>query len=326
MANKQPKPNSAKRSQLPKERKPQTLWHRLLGKWLELLLTHVDITVYTEPQVMSEPPKVDILLLRRHSPVWTTAQMHLLPDGVRDSMASHILIEFKFTESLNRARFQQALGYDYFYRQSQKVAESIIQTFIFTALTPRLTFLEEYGYQVTTHPGVYQSVNPMLQPVLLLVLNELRPELHNAFIQCFASRGQVRRGAFKRLAAMDWRELDEAFWDFFVGLQSHFTAKGSEVITMKKGNELTPETIMETGKQLRESLLAVLTPEERLAGLAPEERLAGLAPEERLAGLAPEERLAGLAPEELVALAAQIETYLRKQGKSQSSATKPETN
>ena len=86
---------------------------------------------------------------------------------------------------------------------------------------------------------------------------------------------------------------------------------------MKKGNELTPETIMETGKQLRESLLAVLTHEERVAGLAPEERLAGLAPEERLAGLT---------PEELVALVAQIETYLREQGKSQSSATKPETN
>lgn len=182
MASKQRKSSSAKGNQLPTERAPQTLWHRLLGKWLELLLTHVDITVYTEPQVMSEPPKVDILLLRRHSPVWTTAQMRLLPDGVRDSMASHILIEFKFTESLNRARFQQALGYDYFYRQSQKVAESIIQTFIFTALTPRLAFLEEYGYQVTTHPGVYQSVNPMLQPVLLLVLNELRPELHNRVV------------------------------------------------------------------------------------------------------------------------------------------------
>ena len=68
---------------------------------------------------------------------------------------------------------------------------------------------------------------------------------------------------------------------------------------MKKGNELTPETIMETGKQLRESLLAVLTPEERLAGLT---------------------------AEELVTLVAQIETYLREQGKSQSSQTKPETN
>lgn len=77
---------------------------------------------------------------------------------------------------------------------------------------------------------------------------------------------------------------------------------------MKKGNELTPETIMETGKQLRESLLAVLTPEERLAGLAPEKRLAGLT------------------AEELVTLVAQIETYLREQGKSQSSQTKPETN
>ena len=77
---------------------------------------------------------------------------------------------------------------------------------------------------------------------------------------------------------------------------------------MKKGNELTPETIMEAGKQLRESLLA------------------GLAPEERVAGLAPEERLAGLTPEELVALVTQIETYLREQGMNQRSTTKPETN
>lgn len=78
---------------------------------------------------------------------------------------------------------------------------------------------------------------------------------------------------------------------------------------MKKREELTPETIMETGKQLRESLLAVLSPEERLAGLAPEERLAGLT------------------AEELVALMGQIDAYLRKQqSKTQSTQTETEPN
>ena len=179
-----------------------------------------------------------------------------------------------------------------------------------------------FGYSVTEHPGVYRSANPLLQPVVLLLLNELRPELHNAFIQCFASRGRVRRAAFKRLETMDWQELDEGFGDFFVGLQSHFAEAESEIIEMAKREVVTPETIMETGKRLRKSLLAVLTPAERLAGLAPAERLAGLKPAERLAGLAPEERLAGLAPEErlaglkpaeLTALMAQIEAYLRSQ-------------
>ena len=42
-----------------------TRWHQLLGKEFELLLTTVDIVVHTEIQVMSEPPKADILLLQR---------------------------------------------------------------------------------------------------------------------------------------------------------------------------------------------------------------------------------------------------------------------
>jgi len=40
---------------------------------------------------------------------------------------------------------------------------------------------------------------------------------------------------------------------------------------MRKREAITPETVMEAGRQLRKSLLAVLTPEERLAGLTLEE-------------------------------------------------------
>jgi|688.fasta_scaffold248671_2 hypothetical protein len=318
------KSSARKRTKAKGERKNKTLWHRLLGKWLELLLTRVDIIVYTEPQIMSEPPKVDILLLRRNSPAWTPAQLRLLPDGVRDSVAGHILIEFKFTESLNRERFQQALGYDYFYRQAQQIDNAAVQTFVFAAITPRPAFLQEYGYQVVEQPGVYRSTNPMLAPIILIVLNELRPELHNTFVQCFSSRGQVRRVAFQRLMAMEWQELDEAFWDFFTGLQNQYVETGREESVMRKREAITPETVMEQGRLLRKSLLAVLTPEERLAGVPVSDRLAGLAPEERLAGLAPEERLAGLTEEEMVALMKQIEAQLQKQpNKAQDAKRKP---
>lgn len=74
MTSKRREGSSVKRTRAKSERKDKTLWHRLLGKWLELLLTRVDIAVYTEPQIMSEPPKVDILLLRRNSPTWTPVQ------------------------------------------------------------------------------------------------------------------------------------------------------------------------------------------------------------------------------------------------------------
>ena len=43
----------------------RTQWHRILGALLELLLTRLGIIVQSEVQVMSDPPKVDIVLLRR---------------------------------------------------------------------------------------------------------------------------------------------------------------------------------------------------------------------------------------------------------------------
>jgi hypothetical protein len=76
-----------------------TPWHRLLGEVLEKLLTPVGLSVYTELSLMNRPPRADILILRRQQAHWTTAQLERLPDGVRDSQASHILLEFKYTES-----------------------------------------------------------------------------------------------------------------------------------------------------------------------------------------------------------------------------------
>ena len=90
-------------------------------------------------------------------------------------------------------------------------------------------------------------------------------------------------------------------------------------------NALTPEVVMETGKQMRKALLANLTPQEIqqlwanneqirkqiLASTSPDERLAGIPTEERLAGISAEERLAGLTTVELASLLHQIEAYLR---------------
>lgn len=314
------------------ERTVKTQWHRLLGKHLELLLTPVGITVQTEPQVMSDPPKVDILLLRREGTAWTPAQASFLPDGIRQSRASHILIEFKFTESVNGQVMQQVIGYDYFYRQAQQLGDSDVQSFVVSSRKPRTHVLLTYGYTPTEHAGVYHSANPLLYNIPLLVLNELDRVQHNAFIQCFASRRRVREEAFRLLSAMDKEFISEAFWGFYIGLRSTLT-KGE--IKMDKAQlrqemiemGLTPERVMELGEEMRDLWISLLKPaqinellakqaqmrHEVLSGTSPEERLAGIPAEERLAGIPPEKRLVGLTPEELAALAKQIEATLRAQ-------------
>ncbi|WP_349646238.1 hypothetical protein [Candidatus Parabeggiatoa sp. HSG14] len=95
---------------------------------------------------MTEPPEADILLLRRQTAQWTAAQRALLPDGIRDSNSSHILIEFKYTQSFNENALQQALGYDFFFKQAKQLPDNDLQTVILSAKTPRTETLELLGY------------------------------------------------------------------------------------------------------------------------------------------------------------------------------------
>ncbi|MCP4399548.1 MAG: hypothetical protein GY801_19885, partial [bacterium] len=155
-------------------------WHRLLGTLLERFLTPVGIDVSTNVEVMSSPPEADILLLRRQGWQWSEEQKARLPDGIRDSDAKHILIEFKYTQSLNEQALRQAVGYDYFYQASRDLARHDLQTVVVSARTPRSSTLEFLGYELADHAGVYRSRTVLVRNVLLLVANELAETSHNA--------------------------------------------------------------------------------------------------------------------------------------------------
>lgn len=91
--------------------RPQQNWHRFLAKGFELSVGQRGVLVIAEVEVTQNLPKVDILLLRRDSTAWTPEQMAMLPDGIRDCDASHVLIEFKYTESLTVDAIRQAVIY-----------------------------------------------------------------------------------------------------------------------------------------------------------------------------------------------------------------------
>lgn len=251
----------------------KTRWHRLLGRMLEELLTSVDIAVTTELEIMSQPPKVDLLLLRKNTSQWTKEQMGLLPDGIRDCNANHVLIEFKYTESVNYDVLTQTLSYDTFYRRSTKLSKNKIRTFILSSKTPVNRFLEDFGYAMKEKPGVFYSNNPLLIGIPILSLNDLADAPHNRFVKCFASRKTIKKQALKSIFDSGFSLLEMPLQWFFSGLWKNWFDNNGEDIMEK---ELTPEKVIEIGKLWGNAYLNSLPPEERLAGLSIKEVLAAL--------------------------------------------------
>ncbi len=292
-----------------------TRWHRILGKLLELLLTPSGIVVQTEVAIMGQSPRADILLLRRTEPMWTTAQRRFLPDGIRDSNAGHTLIEFKYTESVTASGLLKTAAYDLFYRQSQNLSTDDVQTVLVSAKKPQTKTLSQLGFTPALLKGIYDNENPLAARIQLLSLNELADETHNAFIKMFASRRAAKEHAWALLQAVGIDALPDAVSWYMSGLLRQLLPWQGDI--EMKTDELTPESIMQLGKEwvqfLLKSLppemfLAEMPPEDRMAGLPLEDRLAGLLPEDRMAGLPPEDRLAGLSDEDLAA----IEAYLQQ--------------
>ncbi|RKZ50651.1 MAG: hypothetical protein DRR16_24550 [Candidatus Parabeggiatoa sp. nov. 3] len=304
---------------MPNQNKPEdstapkkTFWHRLLARLLELILSPLGIEVHPDVSVMTAPPEADILLLRRKTGRWTKAQRAHLPDGIRDSQASHILIEFKYTESFNEAALEQAMGYDIFFKRSKKLAANRVQTVLLSAKKPEAKTLSSLGYQATEYPGVYRAQCPIIKNVLLLSLNELSNEPHNLWIKCFASRKKVKKEAFQKLDKLGFVSIANELQWFIKGLMqlSFETLKGEKDMAL----EITPEAVTKLGKEFGSLWLANLTVDEVLdrfeakelaSHLKPAERLAGLKPEEVLPHFKPVDRLAGLDPKF-------IEDYLKQ--------------
>jgi hypothetical protein len=291
--------------------KPQN-WHQIVGEGWEKFLSPVKISVFTELKVMSQPPRVDILLFRRDEPTWTAEQMARLPDGIRQSTASHILIELKYTESINQKAFSQAITYDYLYKESQELTDKEVQTFVLSAIKPQASTRKKWGYHRAKLKGVYYSQDRFLQKIPLISINELSNQPHNAFIKCFATHKNEREKAYQIFEQESSLLGTEAVELYLIGLWQWFE-EGE-----KMNIELTPENVMALGQKFGKTYLSTLSPEtrkrffssvpieERLAGVNPTDVMNYFKPEQLVAGLKPKERLAGLSRSEIEELEEQI--------------------
>ena len=230
-------------------RQPQRQWHRFLAKGFELSVGQQGVLVIAEVEVTQNPPKVDILLLRRDTDRWTPEQLALLPDGIRDCNANHVLIEFKYTESLTVDAIRQAVGYEYFYRTANDLEPAAVKMFMLCAKTPNAERLRAFGYEPTELAGVYASSHELTGHIPLLLLNDLSDAPHNAFVKAFASRPAQKAKALATIREQP--NLSGALVTYFDVLGALWSLP--EGATMDA--VLTPERVLEIGEEWKRILL-----------------------------------------------------------------------
>jgi hypothetical protein len=225
---------------------------------LEEVLGPLDIIVQTDVDVSNDPPEMDVLLIQNtRSPTWTPRQTRYLPDGIRTSRASHIIIEFKYTESVNQDAVQALLGYEIFYRRTHHLKAEAVQGFLVSGRTPRASTRAVWGYTEQEAPGVYRSTNQLLANTPLIVLSELADEPHNVFFKLFARQRAERQAAFSRFDQHIWWEVSpKACW-LVRGLADVWMLKGG-----KDMRSITKEDLMQRGKELPRMILPLITEDE----------------------------------------------------------------
>ena len=272
-------------------------WHQIFAAIMVELFRPLGIEIYTEFNLSPSPPIGDVLILRSGGKGWTKEQLKWLPDGIRQCLVRHILLEFKYTESLNLLILLQAIMSYVLYCRSNQLTNKDVAFFVILSRQPRPDVLQHFGYQPAGITGLYRSNQPTLEDISLISLNELSPTHYNAFIKCFASQQKQKKVAFEQIRQTPFGEIPQELQWLLTGLLNRILADGGDLM---ENDVITVEKVRQMGQLLSEAWLNSLPPQKRLAGLSPAELLTVIPRSDLLASLPPAERVAGLAPAELL--------------------------
>ena len=264
------------------------------------------VLVSTEHSIMTDSPRVDILIIKKKSGQWTPNQLKLIPDGIRESKAKYILLEFKYSQSLSDKTFQQALGYDYFFGETYHLYRNELQTFIISSKTPQAQILKDYGYRESKIQGVYKSDIRAFKHFPLLILNNLPLTYHNALIKAFASRKAQRDSAAKLLQDKQYLNIiNKGVKNIIFYIFRYFFNKQKEDITMKKMTEEEAEKMarfidvfVNTNLSLGE-ILSLHKPEDVMSHFKPEDVMSHFKPEDVIPQFNPKDIVSSLDKKQL---------------------------
>ncbi len=264
-------------------------WHRLFGLGVTDYFTDSGYEVKLEKDLSIKQQFLDVLIIERES----GSKIAEPPDGL-ENLVRHNLMTYKSPQqSLDGWALDELNGHYVNYRkQSSSSLDKLlpVEDFrLYAVSTRHPEKLKTEALLELVKQGVYE-VQWGSQRIRLIVLSEVPRVERNALWLLFSGiLENVQYGA----SNYHWRRNDVS-----TVMNDLFKFYQIEGLAM-------PYTVEDYKKDLKERVLAMLTPEELLESLSLEELLKRLPPEERLKGLPPEERLKGLTRE-------QIEAYLKK--------------
>lgn len=237
------------------EENTSVLLHQAFAETLETLLEPLGIEVQAEVEVSKQPLKVDIILIRRTGAIWTPQQLEVLCDGIRESSASHILVEFKNTESFDRKAVKGIITYEHSFQTTKELPDEDIQCFIVVAHAPQQATREKFRYTIRVTPGVYHSTCCLLADTPLIVLSELRTTTNNMFFKVFAHNRRAKLEAVQQIYSNDHTILtnNDNVRNVIFGLMPLWD-NTEEYSAMR----ITKEFLMEQGKAVQRRLAGEL--------------------------------------------------------------------
>jgi hypothetical protein len=280
--------------------------HLLFGKLFKAIMAPLGVLVSTEFKIMTDSPRADILIIKKKAGKWTPDQLKLIPDGIRDSKARYIILEFKYSQSLSDKTCQQALGYDYFFSESYQLQRNDLQTFIVCAKTPRIQILEDYGYSLSEKKGVYKSDIRAFNHFPILILNELPDSYHNALIKAFSSRKIEREKAARVLQDNNYLDIiPKAISNIIFDIFTYIFRQPMEVNDMKDMTEEQAaklarfiDVFVNTNLSLQD-LLSQYKAKDVISQFKPKDIISQFKPKDIISQFKPEDILSNLDNEQL---------------------------
>ncbi|KPA10870.1 hypothetical protein MHK_008917 [Candidatus Magnetomorum sp. HK-1] len=286
--------------------------HVLFGCMMKESLIPLNLEVESSYEVGKGPPKLDVLIIRRTGARWSKAQMEFLPDGIRHSHCKHVILELKYTESINQVAVFQTLGYLGSYVKLKSMKVENVCAFIVSSKTPQQKVLEQIGFEPTDIKGVYRSKDILLKPIQLISLNDLSDAPYNLWIKLFSSKITQRLSVLKNILSLDIKRFSKGLIIIFIKILKFWSNIGG--ITMQR---IKQEVLYDTSALSDDEIaffISLFKPESVIKQFKPKDVVAQFKPEEMVTQFKPEDRLHGLKPEDLLKSLDldTIEAYLKK--------------
>jgi len=183
--------------------------HTLFGSIMKETLIPQNLEVESSYEIGKGPPKLDVLIIRRKGDWWTDEQLEFLPDGIRQKQCKYVILELKYTESINQIAIFQTLGYLGYYVSLKRINIDDACTFLVSAKTPSIETLSKLNFEKTYIKGVFEPKVRVLKPLSLVSLNDLSEERYNLWIKLFSSKKKQKLSALQKILALDLKKISQ---------------------------------------------------------------------------------------------------------------------